>query len=80
MTRLPRDLSGKDLAARLGKYGYRITRQVGSNIRLTTEENGTHHLTIPDHDHPKIGTLSNILKSVADHCKTTKEEIIAKLF
>jgi len=34
--KLPRDVSGHDLARALGKYGYEITRQKGSHMRLTT--------------------------------------------
>ncbi|TKB54619.1 MAG: type II toxin-antitoxin system HicA family toxin [Nitrospira sp.] len=48
--RLPRDLSGSDLAQSLRKLGYSITRQTGSHLRLTTHEHGEHHLTIPQHD------------------------------
>lgn len=47
--RLPRDLSGSDLAQALRKFGYSMTRQTGSHIRLTTYEHGEHHLTIPQH-------------------------------
>lgn len=46
--RLPRDLSGSDLAQALRKLGYRVTRQTGSHLRLTTTEHGEHHLTIPN--------------------------------
>ncbi|WHZ27981.1 MAG: hypothetical protein OJF51_002779 [Nitrospira sp.] len=35
--RLPRDLSGRDLAQTLRKLGYSITRQAGSHLRLTVE-------------------------------------------
>ena len=38
--RLPRDLSGNDLAQALHKLGYSITRQTGSHLRLTTQEHG----------------------------------------
>ena len=34
--RLPRDLSGIELDVKLEKYGYQITRQTGSHMRLTT--------------------------------------------
>lgn len=33
--KLPRDLSGADLAKALTRVGYRSTRQSGSHIRLT---------------------------------------------
>jgi len=54
--RLPRDLSGSDLAQALRKLGYSMTRQVGSHLRLTTYEHGEHHLTIPQHTPLRIGT------------------------
>jgi predicted RNA binding protein YcfA (HicA-like mRNA interferase family) len=78
--RLPRDISGKQLAKALAIFGYQITRQTGSHIRLTTTTNGEHHVTIPDHDHLKIGTLSGILIDVAQHLESPKTEIIDKLF
>ena len=40
--RLPRDVSGDDLAKALGHLGYRVTRQTGSHLRLTTLEGGEH--------------------------------------
>jgi len=78
--RLPRNLSGKELIKKLKKMGYVPTRQVGSHIRLTTYEKGTHHITIPEHKPLRIGTLSSILKDVAGHFKMTKEELLTKLF
>ena len=48
--RLPRDLSGQALAKALPKLGYRTTRQTSSHIRLTTDRQDEHHVTIPDHD------------------------------
>jgi restriction endonuclease Mrr len=42
--RLPRDLSGRDLAKALAKQGYKTTRQTSSHIRLTTQLNGEHHI------------------------------------
>jgi predicted RNA binding protein YcfA (HicA-like mRNA interferase family) len=44
--KLPRDLSGQDLAKALRKLGYGITRQTSSHIRLTTQRQGEHHVTI----------------------------------
>jgi len=41
--KIPRDMSGEKLAKLLSKYGYHITRQTGSHMRLTTEKNGGHH-------------------------------------
>ena len=45
--RIPRDLSGEDLIKLLTKFGYQVTRQQGSHVRLTTQMEGEHHLTIP---------------------------------
>lgn len=36
MPKIPRDLSGKELAKLLSRFNYEITRQTGSHIRLTT--------------------------------------------
>ena len=38
--RIPRDLDGDELVKLLSQFGYEITRQVGSHIRLTTTQNG----------------------------------------
>ncbi len=79
--RLPRDLSGRDLAKALGGLGYQVTRQKGSHIRLTASPpEGDHHVTIPDHDPLKVGTLSNILKDVAAHVELSRDELLARLF
>ena len=80
MKKIPRNLSGRSLIKKLKKLGYQQTRQVGSHIRITTEEKGIHHITIPEHDPIKIGTLSNILKDIASHFEITKEELIDRVF
>ena len=38
MVRLPRDLSGRELARGLRRHGYEVTREVGSHMRLTTQQ------------------------------------------
>ncbi len=78
--KLPRDVSGQDLARRLRRYGYDVTRQVGSHMRLTTQERGEHHVTIPAHDHLRVGTLEYILASVAHHFGLDRVELELKLF
>ncbi len=78
--RLPRDLSGSDLAQSLRKLGYSITRQTGSHLRLTTHEHGEHHLTVPQHSPLRIGTLSAILADVASHFEISREQLLDKLF
>jgi predicted RNA binding protein YcfA (HicA-like mRNA interferase family) len=47
--RIPRDVDGEKLAQLLSRFGYEITRQTGSHLRLTTAHSGEHHLTIPRH-------------------------------
>ena len=78
--RLPRDLSGSDLAQALRKLGYSITRQTGSHLRLTTHEQGEHHLTIPQHAALRIGTLSAILADVAAHFEISRKQLLDRLF
>ena len=78
--KLPRDLSGADLAKALRRLGYQTTRQTGSHLRLTTSERGQHHLTVPNHDPIKIGTLSGILADVAAHFQLTRAELAQRLF
>jgi predicted RNA binding protein YcfA (HicA-like mRNA interferase family) len=78
--KVPRDLSGDRLIQLLSRFGYENTRQTGSHIRLTTQENGRHHLTIPAHDPLKIGTLNAILRSAAEHFGLTKDEFLEKMF
>ena len=78
--KIPRGIGGKELAKLLKRYGYEQTRQTGSHIRLTSQSNGEHHITIPNHKPLKIGTLSNILSDVAMHLEKSKQEVIKELF
>jgi predicted RNA binding protein YcfA (HicA-like mRNA interferase family) len=78
--KLPRNLNGDTLALTLQKFDYQITRQTGSHLRLTTQRNGEHHITIPNHSPLKVGTLNSILKSVADHLKLSREDLFRQLF
>ena len=78
--KLSRSIDASQLIKALHKFGYESTRQSGSHIRLTTQENGQHHITIPNHDPLKIGTLNAILTEVAQHLGIPKQELIEKLF
>jgi predicted RNA binding protein YcfA (HicA-like mRNA interferase family) len=78
--RLPRDLSGLDLAKALSRVGYRVTRQTGSHLRLTSDGPPQHHVTIPAHDPLKLGTLAAVLAEVASNLTTTREELAKRLF
>lgn len=77
--RLPRDMSGAELAKRLGVLGYAVTRQTGSHMRLTTTRNGEHHITIPAHDPLRIGTLNAILREVERHHGLTRDELLVMI-
>ncbi|AFY61088.1 type II toxin-antitoxin system HicA family toxin [Synechococcus sp. PCC 6312] len=77
--KLPRDLSGEALARILERLGYVIDRQTGSHIRLSTQQNGEHHITIPNHSPIKVGTLSAILREIENHFGLTREELLRKL-
>ena len=78
--KLPRSLSGSDLAQALKALGYQITRQSGSHLRLTTTVGGEHHITIPQHDPLRVGTLAGILNDVVAHSGLSREELLEKLF
>jgi predicted RNA binding protein YcfA (HicA-like mRNA interferase family) len=78
--KVPRNLSSDRLIQLLSTFGYEATRQTGSHIRLTTQENGQHHITIPAHDPLKIGTLNAILRNVAEHFSLTKDELLERIF
>ena len=78
--RIPRDISGKELIKLLSVFGYEIIHQKGSHIKVTTKQNGQHHIAVPNHDPIKIGTLNGIISQVANHLALTKNEISEKLF
>jgi predicted RNA binding protein YcfA (HicA-like mRNA interferase family) len=78
--KIPRDLSGQDLIKLLKPYGYIITRQSESHLRLTTTQKGQHHITIPNHDPLKIGTLSAIIADIAEHISKTKDQLLQEIF
>jgi predicted RNA binding protein YcfA (HicA-like mRNA interferase family) len=78
--RLPRDVSGGDLTKALRLLGYWVTRQTGSHVRLTTRQDGEHHVTVPNHAQLRIGTLNGVLAAVARHHGMTREALIDLLF
>jgi len=79
--KLPRDVSGEDLARALRRFGYELTRQTGSHLRLTSIFKGSqHHVTVPAHARVKIGTLADILNDVASYLDVTREHLVRELF
>jgi len=78
--KLPRDLSGADLASLLcRKYGYQRVHQVGSHIILETESPEHHRIAIPNHNPLRIGTLNSILRAVASAQSIDKKQILREL-
>lgn len=77
--RLPRDWGGEELASKLRRHGYEITRQTGSHMRLSTLKGGEHHVTIPQHKPLRVGTLNAVLRDVADHLGLERDDLIKSL-
>ena len=78
--RLPRDLSGRQLAAALGKsFGYVLVHQEGSHIILQTESPRRHRIAVPDHKVVRLGTLNAILRAVARAHDLSKEQVLQRL-
>ena len=78
--RIPRDLSGAQIAKALRALGYEKVRHEGSHMRLTTTQNGVHHVTVPSHAPLKIGTLlGGILKPIAVHHGLSLDELLKRL-
>ncbi len=78
--KLPRDLDADEFLKCLSRYGYSATRQTGSHVRLTTKQEGEHHVTIPVSSPLRVGTLNAILHNVATHLKKSREELLQELF
>jgi predicted RNA binding protein YcfA (HicA-like mRNA interferase family) len=79
--KLPRDIGGEELANLLKRYGYQVSRQTGSHMRLTSTIKGRdNHLTIPKHKPLKIGTLNGILNDIAIQLDIDKKSLLEELF
>lgn len=78
--RVPRDLSSDDLIKSLASLDYEVIRQTGSHIRLRTDRNGQHNITIPAYNPIKLGTLTAILRDVASHFQITRNQLLERLF
>ena len=79
---LPRDLSGDDLVRLLRRhYGYRVIRQQGSHMRLSSVLlEAEHRVTVPRHRQLSVGTLSGIISDVADYLSMTPAQVRRELF
>src|SRR5260370_25707590 len=79
--RLPRDLSGHELAKLLRGYGYDIVRQSGSHLQLRSSIRGTNHqVTVPAHKSLRLGTLNSIISRVSDYTQIDRSRIVQELF
>ena len=76
----PRDISGPRLVKSLEVLGYEPTRQSGSHVRVTTIQNGEHHVTIPNNETLRVGTLAGILRDVSEHFEISRDELVERLF
>ena len=77
--KIPRDCHAAELTRALKKFGYEFTRQSGSHITLTTQRQGQHHVTVPNHRPIKTGTLHGLLKSIATHHKLSLADLLNEL-
>ena len=78
--KLPSDLNGVELARRLQRLDYVVTRQSGSHMRLTRQgPHGQQHITIPAHKPLRVGTLRQILKDVASQCLIELSDLLDQL-
>lgn len=78
--KFPRNISARELIKSLSKIGYEVTRQKGSHVRLTCKFPNEHHITIPNHDPLRVGTLAAILSDIAANRNQAKEDLISEIF
>ncbi len=62
MTKIPTDLSGRDLVRVLLKVGFIVKRQRGSHIILRRTDPPA-RVVVPDHKALRVGTLRSILSN-----------------
>ena len=80
--KLPRDLSGAEVARRLARhFGYRVTRSRSSHMAVTLMEGGDQHqVTVPGHRDVRIGTLNAIIADVTAFLGRPKQAVRDTLF
>ena len=76
--RLPRDVNADMLIKVFSRYGYCVTRQVGSHVRLTNKDNH-HSITIPQHNPLKVGLLHSLIKDFCAVNGISTLDIVKKL-
>jgi len=78
--RLPRDLSGHELAVVLCRdWEYEKVNQAGSHVILQTQKPSSHRIAVPTHKAVRVGTLNAILRAVANHKGVDRQAILNSL-
>ena len=72
--KLPRDLVGEALAARLRKIGFEEVRRTGSHIQM--RHTCGEVVTIPAHSPLKVGTVAAILRDVEGITGVTRSALL----
>jgi len=62
MTRLPRNVSGREVVKALSKIGYYVDHQKGSHIILYNDTPGFQRISVPDHKNVRVGLLRQIIR------------------
>ncbi len=79
--RLPRDITGRELADLLRRhFDYETVRQTDSHLRLATSMGGEHRVTVPVGGPVGAGTLAAVLSDVAEHQGMTRADLEGRLF
>ena len=78
--KLPRDITGMELAEALAVFGYVVIRQTGSHLQMATTQCGEQNITVPRHNPMRVGTLSGIIGDVAEHFGISRREVLLRLF
>lgn len=76
--KIPRDWNGEELARALNRLGFTRVRQSGSHVMLRHDASGE-VLSIPSHRPLKVGTLNNLLSTVAMLLDISKQQLLDKL-
>ena len=79
MTKLPRNVSGTQLAQALTKLEYETVRQRGSHLTVRTIHSGQHTLHIPLHRSLKPGMLGLLLSQIQQHFDLSRDELLGIL-
>lgn len=60
MTKIPNDLSGREVCAALARIGFTLRRQKGSHMILRRDDPFA-RVVVPDHKVVRVGTLRRII-------------------